>query len=72
MAGGIWTWAATGRESVSCAVGSNEKERIVMIAAVESAGTKVPSTVIGKGKMLQCLAAFDLPPEIWGVTSQTD
>jgi hypothetical protein len=71
VAGGIWTWATTGSESVSCLVEQNEKEGITVIAAIDAAGTKLPLTVIGKGKTHRCLTALDLPPEVWGLTSES-
>jgi hypothetical protein len=71
VAGGIWTWAATGSESVTCAVDNNEKEGITVIAAVDAAGTKLPLTVIGKGKTPRCLTALNLPPEVWAITSES-
>jgi hypothetical protein len=58
-------------ESVSCAVDNNEKEGILVIPAVNAAGTKLPLTVIREGKAYRCLAAPNLPSEIWDVTSQT-
>lgn len=71
VAGGIWTWAATGTESVSCCVGNDEKEGITVIAAIDAAGTKLPLTVIGKGKTPRCLTALNLPAEVWGLTSES-
>jgi hypothetical protein len=71
VAGGIWTWATTGSESVSCLVENNEKEGITVIAAIDAAGTKLPLTVIGKGKTPRCLAAINLRPEIWGFTTES-
>jgi hypothetical protein len=70
MAEGIWTWEVTESESVSCAVDNNEKEGIAQRVGVDTARTKLPLTVIGKGKMPRCVAVFNLPPEIWDVTSQ--
>jgi hypothetical protein len=70
-AGGIWTWAATGSESVPCAADQNEKEGATVIAAIDAAGTRRSLTAIRKRKTPRCLIAFNLPPEIWGVTSPT-
>jgi hypothetical protein len=69
VAGGFWTWADTGNEAVSCILDDNEKEGVTVIAGIDAAGMKLPLTVIGKGKTRRCLAALNLPPEVWSLTS---
>ena len=71
VAPGFWTWATTGTESVSCLIQNNDKEGVTAIASVDATGTKLPLTIIGKGKTSQCLRALGLPPEVWTATSQT-
>jgi hypothetical protein len=68
---GFWTWATTGTESVSVQIANDDKEGITAIAGVDATGMKLPLTVIGKGKTPRCLAALDLPPEIWTATSKS-
>jgi hypothetical protein len=69
LAAGFWTWANTGCEAVSCVVDNNEKEGVTVIAGIDAAGTKLPLTVIGKGKTARCLSALNLPPEVWTAIS---
>jgi hypothetical protein len=68
---GFWTWATTGTESVCCRIENDEKEGIAVIASVDAAGAKLRLTIIGKHKILRCLSAFNLSPEVWTATPQS-
>jgi hypothetical protein len=59
VAGGIWTWVATGSDSGLCALDNDEKEGVTVMAAIDAAGNKLPLTMIGKGKKRRRLAAFN-------------
>jgi hypothetical protein len=52
-------------------VDNSEKDGVPVIAGVDATGTKLPRTVIGKGKTPLCLTALNLPPDIRPVTSPT-
>jgi hypothetical protein len=68
---GFLTWGHRGAESVPCTIEKNEKEGITVIAAVDAAGNKLPLTIIGKWKTPRCLAAMDLPTNVWTSVSTT-
>jgi hypothetical protein len=53
-------------------VDNSEKEGITVTAAVDAAGSRLPLTVIGKGKTPRCLTALNLPHEVWAITSESD
>jgi hypothetical protein len=69
VAPGFLTWATRGAESVPCIIDNDEKEGITVIAAIDAAGSKLPLTIIGKGKTPRCLAALNLPAAVWTATS---
>jgi hypothetical protein len=71
VAAGVWTWVDTGSEAVSCIIDENGKGAIMVVAGIDSAGTKLPLTVVGKGKTHRCLVVLNLPPEVWSITSST-
>jgi hypothetical protein len=71
VAGGFLTWAKRGAESVSCKIENDEKFGVTAIAAVDALGTKHPLTVIAKGKTARCLAGYQLPSFVWGMTSES-
>jgi hypothetical protein len=58
-----------GGGAVACTVDDSEKEGVIVIAGIDAAGTKLPLTVIVKGKTKRCLTALELPPEGWNLTS---
>jgi hypothetical protein len=60
-----------GSESVSCTIENSEKEGITVIGAVDALGTRLPLTVIGKGKTSRCSTALNLPLGVWEVTSDS-
>jgi hypothetical protein len=69
VAPGFLTWATRGAESVPCIIDNDEKEGITVIAAIDAAGSKLPLTIIGKGKTPRCLAALNLRAAVWTATS---
>jgi hypothetical protein len=64
VAQGFLTWAETGVESVSCQLEDDEKAGVTVIAGITAAGTKLPLTVVGKGKTKRCLAGYELPTSV--------
>jgi hypothetical protein len=66
-------WARRDRchryEAVSYLVDESEKEGVTVIAEIDATGTKLPLTVIGKGKTKRCLTGLNLPPEVWNLVS---
>jgi hypothetical protein len=64
----FWTWTHTGSEAVS-SINESEKEGITVIGGIDTAGAKLPLTVVGKTQYY--FVALNLPPEVWSVTSPT-
>jgi hypothetical protein len=69
VAAGFLTWAKRGTESVTCHIEDDAKFGVTSIAGIDAAGSKLPLTVIGKGKTRRCLTAYHLPETVNGVTS---
>jgi hypothetical protein len=64
VAAGFLTWATKGSQSVHCQIDNNDKEGVIVIAAIDPAGNKLPLHIIGKGKTRRCLAGFQTPEEV--------
>jgi hypothetical protein len=65
VAGGLLTWARKDRESVQCDIQNDDKEGITAIAAIDSAGNKLPLMALGKEKTPRCLTNLAIPGGIW-------
>jgi hypothetical protein len=64
VAAGYRTWGVTSAESVHIIVDNDDKQGVIVIAAISAAGDKSPLTVVGKGKTQRCLTGYALPPEV--------
>jgi hypothetical protein len=71
VASGFLTWGLKGADSVQCNIDNDDKEGVTVIGAINAAGEKLPLTVIGKGKTLRCLAAYDLKDDVWKSHSES-